>query len=117
MEDVLGHYANVRQIFERWMEWGPDEQAWHSFIKFELRNGELERARAVFARFVQCHPTVGAWLRFAKFEEKHAGDLTRAREVFEEALRHLAELAHEPAFFIAFAQFEERTKEVGPSSN
>jgi crooked neck len=43
MEEQLGNFAGARQIFERWMTWHPDEHAWNSFIKFELRHGEIER--------------------------------------------------------------------------
>ena len=35
------------------MEWEPDEQAWLSFIKMELRYKELDRARHIYERFVQ----------------------------------------------------------------
>ena len=35
------------------MEWEPDEQAWLSFIKLELRYKELDRARHIYERFVQ----------------------------------------------------------------
>lgn len=35
------------------MEWEPEEQAWHSFIKMELRYKELDRARHIYERFVQ----------------------------------------------------------------
>ena len=27
MEEMLGNVAGARQVFERWMEWEPDEQA------------------------------------------------------------------------------------------
>ena len=37
-------------MFESWMEWA-DEQGWHSFINFELRCEELDRARIIFERF------------------------------------------------------------------
>jgi len=57
MEDILGNYAGARQIFERWMEWEPDDHAWNSYIKFEMRNGETERARTIFKRFVHVHTT------------------------------------------------------------
>ncbi|KAF2592860.1 hypothetical protein F2Q70_00043775 [Brassica cretica] len=36
MEEILGNIAGARQIFERWMQWSPDQQGWLSFIKFEL---------------------------------------------------------------------------------
>lgn len=35
------------------MEWEPEEQAWHSFVKMELRYKELDRARHIYERFVQ----------------------------------------------------------------
>lgn len=41
------------QVFERWMEWEPEEQAWNSYIKMELRYKELDRARGIYERFVQ----------------------------------------------------------------
>ena len=41
MEEVLGNVPAARQIFERWMEWEPDEQAWLSYIKMELRYKEV----------------------------------------------------------------------------
>ena len=50
MEDMLGNYAGVRQIFERWMEWEPDDNAWNSYIKFEVRHKEFERARMIYRR-------------------------------------------------------------------
>lgn len=38
----MGNYANARQIFERWMEWEPDPNAWNVYIKFEIRCGEID---------------------------------------------------------------------------
>ena len=37
MEEMLGNVAGARQVFERWMEWEPEEQAWLSYIKIELK--------------------------------------------------------------------------------
>lgn len=37
MEEMLANLAGCRQVFERWMEWQPDEQAWQTYINFELR--------------------------------------------------------------------------------
>lgn len=95
MEEKLGNIAGTRQIFERWMTWEPDEQAWNSFIKMELRYGEIERARQIHKRCmspllappprffflynipvlfflpdVSVHPEVKSWLKYAKFEEE-----------------------------------------------
>ena len=37
---------------ERWMEWEPEEQSWHSYINMELRYKELDRARAIYERYI-----------------------------------------------------------------
>ena len=71
MEEMLGNIAGARQVFERWMEWEPEEQAWHSYINLEMRFKELERARGIYERFVYVHPEVKNWIKYAKFEEKH----------------------------------------------
>jgi len=34
------------------MEWEPEEQAWHSYINFELRFKELDRARVVYEKYI-----------------------------------------------------------------
>ena len=33
MEEMLGNVAGARQIFERWMQWEPDNNAWNSYVK------------------------------------------------------------------------------------
>ena len=72
MEEMLSNVAGARQIFERWMEWEPDEQAWHSYINMELRYKEIERARSIYERYVMVHPEVKNWVKFAKFEERQS---------------------------------------------
>ena len=52
MEEMLGNVAGSRQVFERWMEWQPEEQAWHSYINFELRYKEVDRARTIYERYI-----------------------------------------------------------------
>lgn len=52
MEEMLGNVAGCRQVFERWMEWEPDEQAWHSYINFELRYKEVDKARTIYERYI-----------------------------------------------------------------
>ena len=56
----------ARLVFERWMEWQPEEQAWFTYVKFELRYKELERARDIYGRFIMVHPAVKNWIRYAK---------------------------------------------------
>lgn len=52
MEEMLGNPAGCRQVFERWMEWEPEEQAWHSYINFELRYKEVDKARTIYERYI-----------------------------------------------------------------
>lgn len=48
----MGNVAGCRQVFERWMEWEPDEQAWHSYINFELRYKEVDKGRSIYERYI-----------------------------------------------------------------
>uniref|UniRef100_F6WF39 Crooked neck pre-mRNA splicing factor 1 n=1 Tax=Monodelphis domestica TaxID=13616 RepID=F6WF39_MONDO len=95
MEEMLGNIAGGRQVFERWMEWQPEEQAWHSYINFELRYKEVDRARYFYGYpgwhflnssvLVLVHPDVKNWIKYARFEEKH-GYFAHARKVYERAV-------------------------------
>ena len=69
---MLSNVAGARQVFERWMEWEPDEQAWHSYINMELRYKEIDRARSIYERYVMVHPEIKNWVKFAKFEERQS---------------------------------------------
>ncbi|KAK6947886.1 HAT (Half-A-TPR) repeat, partial [Dillenia turbinata] len=116
MEEMLGNVAGARQIFERWMNWNPDQQGWLSYIKFELRYNEIERARAIFERFVECRNRSRAWIRYAKFEMKN-GEIARARSVYEKAVVKLAGILEDnldeaEELFVAFAEFEAKCKET-----
>jgi crooked neck len=84
MEEMLGNIAGARQVFERWMEWEPEEQAWHSYINLELRFKEFERARSIYERFVYVHPEVKNWIKYAKFEEKHGNIGMRMHPFFSQ---------------------------------
>jgi crooked neck len=104
MEKILGNVAGVREVFERWMEWMPDQHAWLSYIKYELKYNEIKRLKRIFKLFVLCHPNVGAWLRYAKFEMKN-GEVPRARSVYERAVENIADDDDDEAhhLFEAFA--------------
>lgn len=60
------HFTGARQVFERWMEWHPEEQAWSTYINFEMRYKEIQRAREIYSRFVSCSPQVKNWIKYAK---------------------------------------------------
>lgn len=87
MEELLGNYAGTRAVFERWMEWDPDDKAWMLFVRFEERCGEIERARTVFERYLTSRPSQTSFLKFSKFEERHR-NIVRARAGFEKAVSY-----------------------------
>lgn len=49
------------------MEWHPEEQAWLTYVKFETRYNEIERAREIYNRFVMCHLQVKNWISYARY--------------------------------------------------
>uniref|UniRef100_A0A673HUW6 Pre-mRNA-splicing factor Syf1/CRNKL1-like C-terminal HAT-repeats domain-containing protein n=1 Tax=Sinocyclocheilus rhinocerous TaxID=307959 RepID=A0A673HUW6_9TELE len=106
MEEMLGNIVGCRQVFERWMEWEPEEQAWHSYINFELRYKEVDKSRTL----VMVHPEVKNWIKYAHFEEKH-GYIARARKVFERAVEFFGEEHINENLYVAFSRFEEKQKE------
>lgn len=63
------------------MEWEPNEQGWQTYINFELRYKEVDRARSIYQRFLHVHGhDFKNWVRYAKFEERH-GYIGNARAV------------------------------------
>ena len=98
-------------MFERWMEWQPEEQAWQSYINFELRYKEVQRTRSIYERFVTIHPKVITWIRFARFEQKHNG-IDNARAIYEQAVDFFGDDNMDVGLLIAFAKFEEAQEKV-----
>lgn len=92
------------------MEWQPDEQAWQTYINFELRYKEIDRAREIYERFVMVHPDVKNWIKYARFEENH-GFINGARQVFEKSVEFFGDEQLDEKLFIAFSRFEENQKE------
>lgn len=111
MEEMLEEVARARQIFERWMQWEPEEEAWMAYVKFEKRYKELDRARAIYERFVHIHPDPKNWIKWGEFEERE-GSTEKARDIFTRAIEVMGEELMEQRLFIAFAKFETRQKEV-----
>ncbi|KAL2126144.1 hypothetical protein VTI74DRAFT_1607 [Chaetomium olivicolor] len=112
--EMLGDIPGTRQVFDRWMKWEPDEDAWNAYIKLEKRYGEYERARQIFHAFTAVHPEPRTWLKWAKFEEEY-GTSDMVRDVFQTAIQTIAETLGDDEvderLFIAFARFEARQKE------
>jgi crooked neck len=114
LEELLLNIAGARQIFERWMQWEPNDNAWKSYIKLEERYNELDRASSIYERWIGVRPIPKNWVTWAKFEE----DRTRAdkaREVFQTALEFFGDEEEQvekaQAVFGAFARMETRLKE------
>lgn len=110
MEEMLGNVPGCRLVFERWMAWQPEEQAWLTYINFEVRYKELDLARAIYTRFITVHPEIKNWIRFAKFEERN-GFVSNAREIYEKAVEYFGDENMDENLLLAFAKFEERQKE------
>eukprot|EP00920_Eleutheroschizon_duboscqi_P027736 GHVT01067865.1.p1 GENE.GHVT01067865.1~~GHVT01067865.1.p1 ORF type:complete len:677 (+),score=171.04 GHVT01067865.1:2861-4891(+) len=110
MEELLGNYVGARAVFERWMEWTPDDKGWMMFVRFEERCGEVQRAQKVFERYLSQKPTPEAFLRFAKFETRHR-NFDRARAGFEKAIEVLPSDMLDENFYLKFAQFEQTQRE------
>lgn len=111
MEETLGNIDGARAVFERWMQWEPEEAAWSAYIKMEKRHGEFERARAIFERFTVVHPEPKNWIKWAKFEEEN-GTSDLVRDVFGTAVETLGDEFTDEKLFMAYAKFEAKLKEV-----
>ena len=70
MEEMLENIPACRAIFERWMEWQPEDQYWLTYVNFEMRYKEIDRAREIFKRFVYSrvpNKRTGTFIKFWKF--------------------------------------------------
>ena len=52
MEEMVGNLQGARVIFDRWMDWEPDDHAWTSYVRLEMRANQPDRARQVFKTMV-----------------------------------------------------------------
>ena len=114
LEELLQNVPGARQVFERWMQWEPDDKAWQAYIKMESRYNEFDRASAIYERWIAVRPDPRVWVKWGKFEEDRAR-LDKAREVFQTALEFFGDDAEQveksQAVFSAFAKMETRLKE------
>ena len=76
MEELVGAIAQARNVFERWMKWEPDDNAWNAYVKFECRQNNIENAIKVMERYIACHPTVKAYLKYSNWLEKLGNEYT-----------------------------------------
>lgn len=126
MEEMVGDVEKCREVFERWMGWYPDEGAWLSYARFEVRcakdeatkNGlqpntaDMSKATEVMKRYVNEYPCAKSFMKLGKWAEYEAKDIGLARKVYESALMELEpEEARQAKVFRQFAAFEERQGE------
>eukprot|EP00762_Andalucia_godoyi_P000609 ANDGO_05342.mRNA.1 Pre-mRNA-splicing factor clf1 len=111
VQEVLGDIEGTRAVFERWLQWQPDDRAWSMAVKFEKRHRSWDRVRELYQRWIDRFPKIEVWIKFAKFEEKvHA--IERAREIYETALKYFGDQFSTQELYIAFAEFEVREEEM-----
>ena len=111
-EELAADLAKCRAVFERWMPWRPDDNAWLAYARFETRCGRVEAAEAVLRRYCQAYPTTKAFVKFAKWAEFEAKNVGLARTIYEAALSELEpEECKTARLFQQFAAMEERQTE------
>lgn len=114
LEELLQNVPGARQVFERWMQWEPDDKAWQAYIKLEERYNESDRASVIYERWIAVRPEPRVWVKWAKFEEER-NNYDKARQVFQTALQFFgdeeAQIEKAQAVFNAFAKMETRLKE------
>ncbi|GMH84236.1 hypothetical protein TrST_g691 [Triparma strigata] len=108
MEEMVGDVPKCRAVWERWMEWKPDDNAWGSYAKFEMRCGDLSLAKNVLERYTASYPSVRSYLKYARWAEYDAKDVVLSREVYERCLSELEIEEITSKVFKMFAGFEER---------
>ena len=109
MEELVRDIPKCRAVFERWMKWMPDDNAWISYARFETRCGNMDRAEAVMRRYVNAYPSAKAFLKFAKWAEYESKHVDLARTIYEATLSELEpEESRQARVFQRFAIFEER---------
>jgi len=112
MEEMVGDIPKCRAVWERWMKWLPDDNAWTSYARFETRCKQHGKAESVMRRYVNEFPSARSFLRFAKWAEFDLGNISLAREIFEACLTDLEpEEAYQARVFKQFSSFEERQGE------
>ena len=112
VEEMVQDVPKCRAVFERWMKWHPDDNAWLAFARFEMRCGQLDRAEGVLRDYVNTYPSVKAFCKFAKWAEFEAKKVGLARTIYEAALEELEpEEAKQARLFRQFAAMEERQGE------
>ncbi|KAL5545067.1 hypothetical protein UlMin_008851 [Ulmus minor] len=109
MEDMLGNVAGVRQIFERWINWMPDQQGYSKssarnqnkldvYINFPLITYQREGLKTCTENSLQLRnsieirkspPNYDTWFDYIRLEES-MGTKERIRKVFERVIANVS---------------------------
>jgi crooked neck len=112
VEELCQDVPKCRAVFERWMQWRPDDNAWLAYARFELRCNSAQAAESVLRRYCQSYPTAKAFVKFAKWAEFEAQNIALSRSIYEAALQELEpEEVKTARLFQQFAAMEERQTE------
>jgi crooked neck len=114
LKELLQNVLGARQIFERWMQWEPENKAWQAYIKLEERYQEFDTASGIYERWVAVRPEPRVWYKWGKFEEER-GRPDKAREFFQTTLEFYGDDAEQATkaqvLFATFAKMDTRLKE------
>ncbi|KAG2284500.1 hypothetical protein Bca52824_055720 [Brassica carinata] len=124
-EESQKDYVRARSVWERALARDYKNHAlWLKYADFEMKNKFLNSARNVWDRAVTVLPRVDQfWYKYIHMEEMLGnisgardiferwvgGEVARARDVYERAVKNLGD---DEDLFVAFAEFEERCNEV-----
>ncbi|KAI8561007.1 hypothetical protein RHMOL_Rhmol04G0301700 [Rhododendron molle] len=104
LEWQLGNVDHVRRIYEKYLEWSPENaSAWIKYAGMEIDLEEIDRARAIF-EVALSQPALDKpedlWKAYIDFES--ITDRERTRELFE----RLLELTKNMKVWISYGEFE-----------
>ncbi|KAL6945289.1 hypothetical protein ACO0QE_002739 [Hanseniaspora vineae] len=86
VEESLQNFNLVRDIFEKWLHWDSNNEiCFDSYIDFEMRYQQHDKARALFARYVESSPKSSTWLKWISFE-KQLCEVGHIRDIFDNAI-------------------------------
>ncbi|KAH9918835.1 uncharacterized protein B0H18DRAFT_1122809 [Fomitopsis serialis] len=118
LEELLQNVPGARQVFERWMQWEPDDKAWQAYIKMETRYGELDRASTIYERWIAVCPEPRNWVKprskkaqavfsaFAKMETR-LKEYERARVIYKFASTRVPR-SKKAALYAVYTKFEKQ---------
>ncbi|KAJ3512392.1 hypothetical protein NLJ89_g3549 [Agrocybe chaxingu] len=116
LSELLQDVPSTRRVFERWMQWEPEDGAWIwvKWAKFEEERGRVDRAREVLQaaseRFGEdeegMEKTQAVFVAFAKMETK-LKEYERARTIYKFALSRVPQSKSSKLLW-AYTKFEKQ---------